>query len=189
MENLIKVVHNCLVCKDFLPYEPKPIFSIHPESKILIIGQAPGQKVQNTGIPWNDLSGNELRRWLGIDKATFYNNKIFSIMPMGFCFPGTGKSGDLPPRSECAPLWHSILLQQMKKIELTILIGQYSQKYYLGSNMKPTLTETVNAYKLYLPQYFPIVHPSPRNIRWQKRNPLFENEIIPVLQQRVANII
>ena len=185
MEKLLKEVRHCIACKAFLPNKPRPIIQASSQSKMVIIGQAPGQKVQNSGIPWDDQSGNELRRWLGVNKEQFYNPEIFALMPMGFCYPGKGTSGDLPPRPECAPLWHNKLLAQMKKVELILLIGQYAQNYYLKENTKPTLTETIKDFKQYLPKYLPLVHPSPRNTIWQKKNPWFEKQIIPLLQQKV----
>jgi uracil-DNA glycosylase len=129
MDKLLSEIRNCTVCKGFLPNLPRPIIQASSVSKILIIGQAPGQKVQDSGIPWDDASGNNLREWLGVDKQAFYNENIFALVPMGFCFPGSGKSGDLPPRPECAPLWHPPLLKLMTEIKLTLLIGQYAQNY------------------------------------------------------------
>ena len=188
MKKLIREVSGCTLCKSFLPNAPKPIFSVSADAKILIIGQAPGQKVHDSGIPWKDQSGNELRRRLGVTEEQFYNNKLFALMPMGFCYPGKGTSGDLPPRPECAPTWHHLLLKKMKNIELTILIGKYSQEFYLGKKLKPTLTETVKSFKEYLPEFLPLVHPSPRNKIWQKKNPWFEKEIIPDLQKRINKL-
>jgi uracil-DNA glycosylase len=189
MKNLISKITTCTICKSFLPNLPRPIVSVSKDSKILIIGQAPGQKVHNTGIPWDDLSGNELRRWLGVDKEQFYDTKIFALMPMGFCYPGKSATGDLPPRPECAPLWHHQLLANMKHVKLTLLIGQYAQKFYLENKLKPTLTENVKCYKDFLPKYLPLVHPSPRNKIWQKKNPWFELEIVPQLRNVVSKII
>ena len=189
MKKLISQISACTICKSFLPNAPKPVFSLSTESKILIIGQAPGQKVQDSGIPWDDQSGNELRRWLGVTKEQFYNNRLFALMPMGFCYPGKGASGDLPPRPECAATWHDVLLKKMKKVELTILIGHYSQQYYLGETLKPTLTETVRSFKKYLPEFLPLVHPSPRNKIWQKKNPWFEKEVVPYLEKTIKKII
>jgi uracil-DNA glycosylase len=186
MEKLLKEIRACTVCKKFLPNKPRPILQASVHSKIIIIGQAPGQKVQDSGIPWDDASGNELRRWLGVSKEQFYDDKLFALVPMGFCYPGKGVSGDLPPRPECAPLWHATLLKNMKKVKLIILIGQYSQKYYLGQKLKPILTETVKNYQEYLPRYLPLVHPSPRNKIWQKKNPWFEKEVIPELRKIVS---
>jgi uracil-DNA glycosylase len=189
MEKLLKEIRTCAVCKKFLPNKPRPVLQAGVHAKIVIIGQAPGQKVQDSGIPWDDQSGNELRRWLGISKEQFYNDKLFALVPMGFCYPGKGTSGDLPPRPECAPLWHNQLFTKMKKVKLVILIGQYSQKYYLGEKLRPTLTETVKNYQEYLPQYLPLVHPSPRNKIWQKKNPWFEMEIIPQLRKIINHAI
>jgi uracil-DNA glycosylase len=189
MDNLLKEIRSCTTCKKFLPNKPRPILQAGIHSKIVIIGQAPGQKVQDSGIPWDDQSGNELRRWLGVSKEQFYDEKLFALVPMGFCYPGKGSSGDLPPRPECAPLWHEAVLSKMKKIKLIILIGQYAQIYYLGEKLKPTLTETVKNYQEYLPQYLPLVHPSPRNKIWQKKNPWFEKKIVPHLQKIVTRSI
>jgi uracil-DNA glycosylase len=183
MEKLLQEIRACTVCKKYLPNKPRPILQASVHSKIIIIGQAPGQKVQDSGIPWDDESGNELRRWLGVDKEQFYNSKLFALVPMGFCYPGKGTSGDLPPRPECAPIWHTPLLNKMKKERLIILIGRYSQNYYLGDQSKKTLTDTVKNYKAYLPQFLPLVHPSPRNRIWQKKNSWFEKEVIPALQK------
>jgi uracil-DNA glycosylase len=188
MNELLTQIRACTVCKKMLPNKPRPIVQASAHAKIIIIGQAPGQKVQNSGIPWDDASGNELRRWLGVTKEQFYNDKLFALVPMGFCYPGKGTSGDLPPRPECAPLWHEQLLKQMKKVQLTILIGQYAQNHYLGDALKPTLTETVKNYKEYLPDYLPLVHPSPRNRIWQKKNEWFEKEVVPELQKLVKKI-
>jgi uracil-DNA glycosylase len=157
----------------------------HPESKIAIIGQAPGTKVHQTGIPWDDPSGKQLRKWLGVTDKQFYDERLFALIPMGFCYPGKGKSGDLPPRPECAPLWHDPLIQDMPNLKLTILIGQYAQRYYLGDAMKKNLTETVKNYKNYLPNYMVLPHPSPRNRFWLSKNPWFEEEVLPELQEKV----
>lgn len=189
MDKLLAEIRKCTVCREFLPKVPRPIIQASRVSKILIIGQAPGQKVQASGIPWDDASGNNLREWLGVDKQTFYDEKIFALIPMGFCFPGTGKSGDLPPRTECAPLWHQQVLQSMTEIKLTLLIGQYAQNYYLKNTAKITLTETVRNYNEYLPDYIPLPHPSPRNNIWQKRNGWFKESLIPVLQEKVESLL
>ncbi|EAZ79693.1 uracil-DNA glycosylase family protein [Algoriphagus machipongonensis] len=179
----------CLICAGKIPFEPKPVFRIHPKSKILVVGQAPGTKVQNTGIPWNDPSGEELRRWLDVGREEFYNEEIFGILPMGFCYPGKGNSGDLPPRPECAPTWHPQFLKELPDLKLILLIGQYAQRYYLNGERKSNLTETVKAFKDYLPQYFPLVHPSPRNRLWQRKNPWFEKQVIPELRQHVFEVM
>jgi len=189
MKQLLQKISQCQTCQQFLPFAPKPVVRASPKSKIVIIGQAPGLKVQQSGIPWDDQSGNELRRWLGVTKEEFYDPKLFALIPMGFCYPGKGTSGDLPPRPECAPLWHQLLLAKMPSVKLIILIGQYSQGYYLNQDARPTLTETVKSYHHYLPKYLPLVHPSPRNKIWQKRNPWFEAEVVPALQQIVKSAI
>ena len=165
-----------------------PIFQVSPKAQILIIGQAPGKKVEESLIPFNDKSGEKLVQWMGIDRATFYSEKI-AILPMDFYYPGKGKTGDLPPRSFIAKEYHKDILDLMPDIKLTILIGSYSMKYYLGKGMKENLTETVRSYKEYLPKYFPIVHPSPLNFRWQKANPWFEGEVVPVLRDMVEKIL
>jgi uracil-DNA glycosylase len=185
MKALLRQVKNCNICADHLDCGVNPILAASPRSKIVIIGQAPGRIVHNTGIPWNDKSGDNLRNWLGVDKETFYNDHIFALVPMGFCYPGTGKSGDLPPRPECAPLWHEKLLKRMKDKTLTILIGQYAQNYYLPHTRHDSLTETVRDFKAYLPEYFPLPHPSPRNNIWRAKNRWFELEVLPFLKDRV----
>jgi uracil-DNA glycosylase len=188
LSQLLDRVRKCEICKEDLPLGPRPVVSIHPESRVLVVGQAPGTKVHATGIPWNDPSGDELRKWLGVDRETFYDPKLFGIMPMGFCYPGRGKGGDLPPRKECAPQWHEPLISHMPQVKLVLLIGSYAQSYYL-LNRKQTLTETVRNFEEYLPAYFPLVHPSPRNRMWMRKNPWFEEEVIPVLRERVNQMI
>lgn len=165
-----------------------PVFQISPDAKILLIGQAPGRKVEETRIPFNDKSGEKLIRWMGIDRETFYSSKI-AIMPMDFYYPGKGKSGDLPPRKFIAQTYHPQILRMMPDVEMTILIGKYAVDYYLKGKKKKNLTETVAAYKVYLPAYFPIVHPSPLNFRWQRKNPWFEEQVVPALQRRVRDIL
>ncbi len=187
MEKLLKDITACQICKATLPNQPKPIIALSEHSKILIIGQAPGRVVHNTEIAWNDASGNELRRWLGVNRKQFYNTDFFATMPMGFCYPGTGKNGDLPPKKECAPTWHDLLLNKMKNIELTLLIGSYAQKHYLKS--KKNLTENVKNFEQHFPSVLALPHPSPRNRLWQKKNPWFELDIVPLLQVRVQEII
>lgn len=165
-----------------------PVFQISSNAKILLIGQAPGRKVEETRIPFNDKSGEKLIRWMGIDRETFYSSKI-AIMPMDFYYPGKGKSGDLPPRKFIAQTYHPQILRMMPDVEMTILIGKYAVDYYLKGKKKRNLTETVAAYKAYLPEYFPIVHPSPLNFRWQRKNPWFEEQVVPALQRRVRDIL
>lgn len=164
---------------------PKPVVQLSSASKIIIIGQAPGRRVHETGIPWNDASGIKLREWMNVDAATFYDPAVFSILPMGFCYPGKGKSGDLAPRPECAPLWHAQFLGTLTTQPLKLLIGQYAQRYYLNGKFNGSLTETVKNYKLFLPEYFPLPHPSPRNQNWLTLNPWFMKEVLPVLRKRI----
>ncbi len=189
MEELLQEIRGCTLCQPVLQLGPNPVVVAHPQARIVIIGQAPGTRVHRTSIPWNDASGKRLRGWLGVDDSTFYDEKKFAIVPMGFCYPGKGKSGDLPPRPECAPRWHAPLWQKMQQVQLTLLIGQYAQRYYLGKRAQPTLTDTVSHYADYLPEYIPLPHPSPRNDFWLRRNPWFEEEVVPVLQDRVRSIL
>ena len=189
MQQLLKEIKQCKVCETHLPLGANPVVVAHLESKILIIGQAPGTKVHATGIPFNDPSGERLRDWLGVNATQFYNEKLFAIMPMGFCYPGRGKSGDLPPRKECAPLWHASLLDKIPNLQLTLLIGSYAQKYYLPQCNYKTLTETVRNYKAFLPKYFPLPHPSPRNNIWLKKHAWFEEEALPVLKSMLSEIL
>ena len=188
MENLIRDITNCTICKEHLSLGPRPIIAAHPKSRIIIIGQAPGTVVHKTGIPWDDKSGENLRKWMGIDKIDFYDKEKIAIIPMGFCYPGKGKSGDLPPRKECAPLWHNLLFDELQEVQLILLIGKYAQDYYL-KNSKKTLTETVRNYQDYLPKYFVLPHPSPRNNIWQAKNEWFNRLVIPELQKEIARIL
>jgi uracil DNA glycosylase family protein len=165
-----------------------PIFQLNKDAKILIIGQAPGRKVEESKIPFDDKSGEKLISWMGIDRETFYSDKI-AILPMDFYYPGKGKTGDLPPRKFIAEEYHRELLDELTNVEMTLLIGKYSMDYYLKGKMKRNLTETVRSYEEYLPKYFPIVHPSPLNFRWQAKNPWFMEEVVPVLAERVAKIL
>ncbi|RMF01057.1 MAG: uracil-DNA glycosylase family protein [Bacteroidetes bacterium] len=187
--DIIAQAKACQICAPVLKHGVRPVFTVHPAARILIVGQAPGRKVHASGIPWDDASGKRLRAWLGVDQDHFYDPTKFAILPMGFCFPGTGKSGDLPPRPECAPQWHHALSAKMPHIELSLLIGQYAQAYYLGSRKQPTLTETVRQWRTYLPAYLPLPHPSPRNGIWLRRNPWFEAEVVPHLQQQTQRIL
>jgi uracil-DNA glycosylase len=189
VKKLLDQIRKCTECKRHLPHGPNPIVSASSKSKIIIIGQAPGRIVHSTSVPWNDKSGDNLREWLGIDKETFYDPHKIALMPMGFCYPGTGKTGDLPPRPECAPLWHSKLLSSMREVKLMLLVGQYAQNYYLGERAKKSLTETVHHYKTYLPVYFPLPHPSPRNNIWQSKNKWFGRNVLPDLKSMVNTIL
>ena len=167
----------------------RPIYTAAAESKIVIVGQAPGLKAQQSGIPWHDASGTRLRSWLGITDEQFYDPDLFAILPMDFYYPGKGTSGDLPPRREVAPRWHPRILAELPRARLKILIGGYAQKYYLGATAKANLTEMVRAYHDYLPDAIPLVHPSPLNFRWQHRNPWFEANVVPALQRRVQEVL
>lgn len=189
MLHLLSQIKNCKVCEQHLVGGVNPVVEANTQSKIVIVGQAPGRIVHNTGIAWNDKSGDNLRAWLGVDKATFYNTQLIAVIPMGFCYPGTGKTGDLPPRPECAPLWHQQLLSQMPNVELMLLVGQYAQNYYLGASARNTLTETVRHYQDYLPRYFPLPHPSPRNNIWQAKNEWFGREVLPELKLVIQDVI
>jgi uracil-DNA glycosylase len=199
VKKLLASIHACTICKDHLPFDPRPVVQAGADAKIIIIGQAPGLKVQQSGVPWDDASGKKLREWLGVDETVFYDRKKIALVPMGFCYPGKGSSGDKPPRPECAPQWHSQLLQAMKKIELTILIGQYAQGYYLGENVKRNLTETVKQFSVSIKNnntntpvenyFIPLPHPSPRNRFWHTKNKWFERETVPFLQQQVKTVL
>lgn len=189
LQKLLQKVRSCQVCKEHLPFEPRPVLRASATAVIMIVGQAPGRKVHETGIPWNDPSGDRLRLWLKLSKDEFYDESRIAIIPTGFCYPGKARGGDLPPRPECAPLWHPSLKQHLPRLKLTLLIGSYAQKYYLREKLRPSLAETVQAYRDYLPDYFPLPHPSPRNIRWFKTHPWFEKEIVPEVRRRVHEMI
>lgn len=189
MKELLHNISQCTICKAHLPLGPRPVATANIKSKIVIIGQAPGTKVHQSGIPWDDQSGKKLRQWLNVTEEQFYNTENFAIIPMGFCYPGKAKTGDLPPRPECAPQWHQQLLDKMPNVELIILIGAYAQQYYLKESAKRTLTETVGEYKSYLPTYFPISHPSPTNRFWRSKNPWFEELVVPELEKKVKAIL
>jgi uracil-DNA glycosylase len=167
----------------------RPVYAVSALSRIVIIGQAPGKRAQESGTPWDDASGVTLRRWLGVTDEQFYDADLFALIPMDFYYPGKGASGDLPPRPEFAPRWHPRILSELPDLRLTILIGGYAQKYYLGPAAKTNLTLTVEAYRDYLPAMIPLVHPSPLNFRWQAKNPWFERDVVPALRQLVAEAI
>ena len=187
-ELLLAKVQACTLCEHALTDGVRPILQINPKAKILIAGQAPGKKVHETGIPFNDPSGDRLRHWLGLSREEFYDEEKIAILPMGFCYPGTGKYGDLPPRPECAPAWREQILAQLSQLRMTLLLGNYAQTHHLKE--KPsTLTETVQNWRAYWPSVIPLPHPSPRNNRWLSRNPWFEIELIPELRKRVTEVL
>ncbi len=185
---LIEEVKQCTLCAPYLPHGVRPVFSIHPKARILVAGQAPGRKVHETGVPFNDPSGDRLRDWMGIGRDVFYDAERIAILPMGFCYPGTGTSGDLPPRPECADTWRTRLLTQLKDIELTLVIGQYAQQYHLNTG-KQSVTETVKSWQEHWPTVVPLPHPSPRNNLWLRKNPWFEQDVIPQLQERINTLL
>jgi len=189
LKNLLSEVRGCTVCAAHLPFPPYPVLRAAHTARLLIVGQAPGLKVQQTGIPWNDPSGDRLRLWLNLTHEEFYDESRIAIIPTGFCYPGKGKGGDLPPRPECAPLWHPKLRATLPDIQLTLLIGSYAQSYYLGEHAKGSLSDTVSAWREYLPRFLPLPHPSPRNIRWFKSHPWFGELVVPELRKRVATIL
>lgn len=188
LDRLLTEVRACRVCESELPLGPKPVLRAKRSARILVIGQAPGVRVHKTGIPWNDASGKRLRQWMDLDESVFYDAQRIAIIPMGFCYPGTGRSGDLPPREECAELWHQRLLSLLPNIQLVLLVGQYAQKHYL-TDLYPTLAETVRHRESYGPLYFPLPHPSPRNIGWLKKNRWFEAEAVPQLRKKIQSAL
>ena len=188
-EELLKQIRSCRSCEKELPLGPRPVLRASRSSKILIVGQAPGTRVHESGIPWNDPSGDRLRDWMQLDREQFYDESRIAIVPTGLCYPGKGKGGDLPPVPTCAPVWHPPLLAWMPRLELILTVGAYAQKYYLAGRQKENLTETVRSYREYLPRFFPLVHPSPRNKLWLKKNPWFEKDLVPELVRRVHEIL
>ena len=189
VDALLGEIGACRACESSLPLGPRPVVRISASARILMVGQAPGLKVHESGVPWNDASGKRLREWLGVDEAAFYDVGKFAIVPMGMCYPGRGGGGDLPPRPECAPLWHDRIFSLMPHIGLTILIGQYAHAKFLGARRGPTLTDTVENWEKYAPVFFALPHPSPRNQIWLKRNPWFEQDVLPSLKDRVARAL
>jgi len=189
LELLSAQIRACRVCESRLPCGPRPVFAAGPGARLLVIGQAPGIKVHESGIAWNDRSGERLRQWLALDRSQFYDIRKVAIVPMGLCYPGRARHGDAPPRPECAPLWHVQLLPLMKKITLTLLIGAYAQGYYLGARRKESLTSTVMAWREFQPAFFVLPHPSPRNDIWLRRNPWFEKDCLPPLREQVRRAV
>lgn len=189
LDGLLERIRGCRLCEAHLPLGPRPVLRAAAGARVLIVGQAPGRRVHETGIPWNDPSGDLLRAWLDIDRETFYDASRIAIVPAGFCYPGKGRAGDLPPRPECAPAWHAPLRALLPHIRLTLLIGQYAQAHYLGDARKATLAATVRARAEYGPEFLPLPHPSPRNRRWLRLNPWFDAEVVPELRERLRSTL
>jgi uracil-DNA glycosylase len=189
LDSLLKAVRGCRACEAHLPLGPRPVLRAGKTARILVVGQAPGVRVHTTGIPWGDPSGERLRAWMGVDTDVFYDESRIAIIPMGYCYPGRGNDGDMPPRRECASLWLDHLLAKLPQIELTLLIGQYAQRHFLASRRKPSLAETAKAWREYAPQYIPLPHPSPRNQPWFKRHAWFEEQLVPMLQSRIKTLL
>lgn len=186
--SLLAQVRACRLCAEFLPHGVRPVVQLHPHARILIAGQAPGRKVHTSGVPFDDASGERLRDWLGVSRAEFYDARRFALLPMGFCYPGAGASGDLPPRPECAPAWRARVLAQLPAIKLTLVLGQYAQAYHMPDGPR-AVTDAVRGWRRYWPQAIALPHPSPRNIRWFLRNPWFEAEVLPVLRRRIRRVL
>ena len=189
LPHLLTEIRACRVCTDALPHGPRPVVQAGASARLLIVGQAPGAKVHASGVPWDDASGERLRAWLGIDRVTFYDASKVAIVPMGFCYPGRGASGDNPPRPECAARWQARLLAQLPDVRLTLLVGQYAQRQFLGARRRESLTATVEAWRDYAPEYLPLPHPSPRNLPWLTRHAWFEHDVLPALRERVATAL
>ena len=190
LAGLLARARACRVCEAHLPLGPRPVMRAHDKARILIVGQAPGTKVHETGIPWNDASGDRLRDWLALDKDDFYDESRIAILPMGFCYPGRDpRGGDNPPRPECAPLWHAPVTARLPNISLTLLVGLYAQGHYLGKARKGSLTDTVKAWRDYGAERMPLPHPSWRNTGWLKKNPWFARDLLPELRRRVGELM
>ncbi len=187
-KSLLSDIRGCSICADVLPLGVRPVLQVDPSARILIAGQAPGRKVHDSGVPFDDASGERLRDWLGVSKETFYDQKRIAILPMGFCYPGTGRSGDLPPRPECATAWRELLLAKLQRLDLTLVLGQYALNYHLP-NAPQSVSEAVREWRRDWPKVLPLPHPSPRNNIWLKRNPWFEKDVLPVLRKRITNIL
>jgi uracil-DNA glycosylase len=189
VQSLLKEVRACTICAAHLPHGPRPVLQADARARILIAGQAPGRKAHASGVPFDDASGERLRQWLGVTREQFYDPKLVAILPMGFCYPGTGSSGDLPPRRECAPQWRARLLQALPNIELTLVIGLHAIPWHLPGATASSLTDTVRAWREFWPAVLPLPHPSPRNNIWLKANPWFAGEVLPAVQARVRSLI
>ncbi len=185
IEKILSEIRACRVCAEHLPHPPRPVVQIGAAARIVIIGQAPGSKVHESGVPWQDRSGDRLRDWTGLSGEAFYDPARITLMPMGFCYPGAADGADLPPRPECAPLWHATVLAQLKTVRLTLLVGSHAHGYYLRGSAKATMTETVRGFAAYGPALFPLPHPSWRSTGWMRRNPWFETDILPALRDQV----
>lgn len=188
LDVLLTAVRGCRACERHLPLGPRPVLQAGATARLLVVGQAPGARVHATGVPWDDPSGERLRTWMGVDRQAFYDESRVAIIPMGYCYPGRGNGGDLPPRHECAELWLNLLLAKLPQIELTLLVGWHAQRHFLGRRSKRSLASTVGAWREYAPQYLPLPHPSPRNQPWLKRNAWFEQQLIPTLQTRIERL-
>jgi uracil-DNA glycosylase len=188
LPSLLSEIRACTICTPHLPLGPRPVVQLSAKARVLIAGQAPGRKVHESGVPFDDASGNRLREWLGVTREVFYDPKQFALVPMGFCFPGTGRSGDLPPRPECARAWREQLLGHLRQVELTLVLGQYAQTYHFGKS-RSSLTDLVKSWRSHWPQMVPLPHPSPRNNLWLRRNPWFEAELLPPLRERVSALL
>lgn len=188
-ESLIREIRACRVCAAALSAGPRPIVQFSATSRIVIIGQAPGTRVHESGVPWDDASGERLRDWTGLSPRQFYDPAIVALVPMGFCYPGTGTSGDLPPRRECAPLWHDRVLALLPVDRLTLLVGRYAQAQYLGPSGKQTMTAAVRAFADHSPVIFPLPHPSWRSTGWMRKSPWFEADVLPALREAVRKRI
>lgn len=186
--SLLDEVRACTLCEAHLPLGPRPVLQVHPKARILIAGQAPGKKVHASGVPFDDASGNRLREWLGVTREEFYDPMKIALLPMGFCFPGSGRSGDLPPRPECASAWRKRFLGHLRNLKITLVLGQYAQAYHFGGE-NSSLTERVKAWRTHWPYMIPLPHPSPRNNLWLRRNPWFEHEVLPSLRERVSAVL
>lgn len=188
LKPLLRQVRACTLCEANLPLGPRPVLQAHAEARILVVGQAPGRKVHETGIPFNDPSGERLRDWLGVTREQFYDERLFAVVPMGFCYPGKGSSGDLPPRPECAATWRAPLMAALPHIRLTVVLGKYAQDYHCTAP-RLAVTQRVSLWRESWPDLVPLPHPSPRNIGWLQRNPWFERELLPRLRERVQVVL
>jgi uracil-DNA glycosylase len=189
LDVLLRAARQCRVCAAQLPLGPRPVLQAHEQARLLIVGQAPGRRVHETGVPWDDASGERLRAWMGIDRRTFYDPTRVAIIPIGLCYPGRGNGGDLPPRRECASLWLDRLRGLLPRVETTLLIGSHAQRHFLRSRRKASLTATTRAWPEYAPRFAPLPHPSPRNQPWFARHPWFESQVLPALRARVRALV